>query len=314
MTHLRVTAEEAHPLVYEERERSAYANELQEWLSPQSVVLQEVGKVITGFPDLFKKYFLQGEDSNVETFALHDRRLVSLAAERNRRNKVKFKEGEWGRNEVCDLIRLLPAGDTIAQRLADCAVAAYQAIFAGTFPIESKVFLNSGRRTSYPKRAEDLAEKLEQDMTTSAPWEVNLELLGSRPWHEISKFAAHDDWETPSNEFRAALVARDRDRALEALRGLIDVLRRTYPPKKDGFRALVRLILDKARDPTVGLSIAWIGSKVHPDTESYILGTQLSLVAADEAYGRIQRHRRDKRLQLHLDYLYDWKSSLPRAS
>ena len=159
-----------------------------------------------------------------------------------------------------------------------------------------------------PKRSEDLAEKLEQDIKTSAPWEINLDLLGSRPWHEVSKFAAHDDWERPSNEFRAALVARDRARAVEALHNLVEVLRREYRPKNDGFRALVRPIFDKARDPTVGLAIAWIGSQVYRDTESYILGTQLSLVLADEAYARIQRHRRNKRLQLHLDYLYDWKS------
>ena len=96
--HLRITAGEAHPLVFEEGERLAYASELQGWLSPGSVVLQEVGKVITGFPDLFKKDFLQRGGTNVDEFAAYDRRLKSLAAKRNAKNHIKFREGEWGRN------------------------------------------------------------------------------------------------------------------------------------------------------------------------------------------------------------------------
>lgn len=310
--HLKKTIEEGHPLVFDEDQRIPYACKMQDWIPPQSVVLQDFSRVIKGFPDVFQDYFLSYEHMDMAGFQELDAKLKELLAERNPKNNIKYDI--WGRNEVCDFIRTLPSGDPIASRLADCAVATYQHTFAQSFPIDFNVFLNSGAPRNSTEESTDLTGRLHDDLKNSQTWEINLAKLSASRWKDIRALSEDRQWSSPRLDFKEALAARDQQKALDALNQLIGVLRKEFRPNAEGARASVRLIMDDVvNNPLVAIGIGIIGRVNQSDLELYILSGQGLLVAADQLYAKIKQSRREKRLRFHLDYLCDdWKSKLPR--
>ncbi|WP_411725308.1 hypothetical protein [Methyloglobulus sp.] len=313
--HLEKTKAEHHPLVFGYNQRFRYATEIQDWIPTESIKLQDSSKVIIGFPRLFKKHFLSYEHTNVKKYDAVDAKLKRFLAERNPNNSIKYGT-DWGRNEVCDYIRSLPARDQMRSRLADCAVASYQHTFAQTFPNNSNVFLNSQALSNSTEESTDFTERLHDDLRDGPKlWEVSLTKLSECPWRTIRAESLRDNWSKPRYEFMEALRDRNREKALDALDRLMGELRKEFNPKDEGSRAIVRMIKDNIPrvGPVVGIVISIIGNKNDSDLELYIVNGLGLLTGADWLYTNIQSSRRKKRLRFHLDYLYDdWKSNLPR--
>lgn len=313
--HLEKTIAEDHPLVFDNKERVPYAKKMQDWIPTESIKLQDFSEVINGFPELFKKHFLSYEHTNVKDYDAVDAKLKELLAKRNPKNNITYGD-DWGRNEVCDYIRSLSAGDQMKSRLADCAVASYQHIFAQSFPYEPNVLLNSQALPVSTKEPTDFTERLHDDLRKNAPlWKVNLTKLSECSWQTIRAESERDNWSKPRHELMQALRVSDREKALYALDQLMGELRKEFSPKDGDARAFVRMIMDNIVSKQAGIAIAieMFGKITEFDHELYILSMQCTLIGFDWLYKYNQSSRRKTRLRVHLDYLYDdWKIKGPR--
>lgn len=232
--HLRMTASEKHPLVYESEDRLPYAKFLQKHIRSESIVLQLVGTVKRQFNERFKTHYLDIEHNTVKSFKVLDTELIALLRIRNKMNIEKYDvdKGEWGRNEVCDWVRTLPLGDPDAGKLIRCAVAAYQDTFVVSLPaLEPALFLNVPRRSIEAEKARNFSQATLSELSDSGWWGFDIEKFAKSRWEQVCTFRSANAHLANDLVYHAA-QHEGREQALDCLNELCAKLSSKYPGPK----------------------------------------------------------------------------------
>lgn len=302
--HLAVTLEEKHPLVFDPETRLAVAADLNSQISPECVVTLPATKVTSDFQERFKREYLKFPAIQPDDWDRLDQFACQRLVERNEVNRVKYPKGKWGRNEICDFIAR-SAQPQEARILADCAVAAYQRVFAASNPDGARVVVRSSSSIdqAYLARSNRLPELpliLAVEPNHTRVWELDCGYFGSRPWKEIQGRYTDTDWQQHLTDFRRALGGFDRKAAESALTNLFEILRTKYPAKKSGVNATLNWIANNA---FIQLVVDVVGGSTAPPLSWYIVGPHASLVVAAYLHNQVQQKQRRRNVRCHLNYL-----------
>lgn len=324
--HFQSTAKEQHPLIVDDKEHLAFAHFLDDCLPPDQrdlFIWQDFKLVIAEFPAIFRECFLQlgGID---DAFNELDRAARHRLAERNKVNEVQYPEDRWGRNEICDLLKTGPYDKSQdASRMIQAAVAAYQKTFATTVPsgvAGPKALLASPSRIRTEPEETDFAWALTNELSRESIWEIGLEILGSRPWSEISHLGRSLSWQRWLTDYDEAIASHDRKKACFAMEQLATELAKLYPPKKSMRTGWMQVVI---ADPT---SVVGPISKVASTTlkaflrffseptggataeEKWFSLSPELLDTAATWVSSIRKIVRAQRRHARFEYLYDWRT------
>lgn len=296
--HLSLTAEEQHPLVFDFAARTPIVTDLNSLIPPEHVVTLPIKKVTTDFRERFKAEYLSFPGIKPIDWIKLDTFARERLKERNVVNFVKYPEGKWGRNEICDLIARSALSHD-AHILADCAVVAYQRIFAESISGGTSVMVRSSA-TLDKSHEVHLPLNLAAEPSQAKTWELDYADFSLRPWNEIRELYSNIDWQRNLYNFQRALTGFNRAAAESSLTKLFEILQAAYPVRKNRASVVLNWI---AGNTAIALLVDVIGTLDNLPHSWCIIGPHASVVLAAYLNNQAQRMKKRQNVRLHLNYL-----------